>query len=66
MAMHDGKMPRRYDPIDNPEGTTVLVKAQVRNKIAKIAQDQNRGISEISIELSELWLQELEKRYPQI
>ena len=64
--MPDIKMPRNYEPIDNPDGTTVLVKAQVRNKIARIAQEQNRGISEISIELSELWLLELDKRYPKL
>jgi hypothetical protein len=59
------KMPRNYEPIDNPEGTTVYVTDKVRNKIARIAQEQNRGISEVSIELSELWLRELEKRYPE-
>ena len=64
--MPDKKMPRNYEPIDNPDGTTVTVKAQVRNKIARIAQEQNRGISEISIELSELWLRELDKRYPEL
>ena len=58
------KMPRNYKPIDNPDGTTVCVKDKVRNKIARIAQGQKRGISEVSVELSELWLLELEKRYP--
>jgi len=64
--MPDSKMPRNYEPIDNPDGTTIIVKAQVRNKIARIAQEQNRGISELSIELSELWLLELDKRYPKL
>jgi hypothetical protein len=58
-------MPRNYEPIDNPAGMTVYVTDKVRNKIAKIAEAQNRGISEASIELSESWLLELEKRYPQ-
>jgi hypothetical protein len=48
-----------------PHGTTVYVKDKVRNKIARIAQTQGRGISEVSIDLSELWLRELEKRYPE-
>ena len=57
------KMPRNYEPIDNPNGTTVYVKDKVRNKIARIAREQHRGISETSIELSELWLEELNKKY---
>lgn len=59
-------MPRNYEPIDNPTGTSVLVQTEVRNKIARIARAQNRGISEVSIELSDLWLRELDKRYPQL
>lgn len=63
-SMPGRKMPRNYEPIDNPDGTTVCVKDKVRNKIARIAKEQQRGISETSVELSELWLHELEKRYP--
>ena len=59
------KMPRHYEPFDKAAGTTVYVKDKVRNKIARIAQAQNRGISETAIELSELWLKELEERYPE-
>jgi len=59
------KMPRNYSPLANPSGTTVYVTDKVRNKIARIAQGQGRGISETSLDLSELWLQELEKRYPE-
>ena len=59
------KMPRNYKPLDNPAGTTVYVTDKVRNKIARIAQNQGRGITEVSIELSELWLRELEKQYPE-
>jgi hypothetical protein len=59
------KMPRNYSPLANAAGTTVYVTDKVRNKIARIAQTQGRGISEVSIELSELWLRELEKRYPE-
>jgi hypothetical protein len=64
-SMLGRKMPRNYEPIANPAGTTVYVTDKVRNKIARIAQEQGRGISETSIELSELWLMELNKRYPQ-
>ena len=59
------KMPKNYEPIHNPDGTTVCVKDKVRNKIARIAQKQNKGISETSLDLSELWLQELNKKYPE-
>jgi len=63
MPVH--QMPRNYEPLANSAGTTVCVKDKVRNKIARIAKEQNRGISETSVELSELWLQELDKRYPE-
>ena len=66
ISMVGRKMPRNYEPIDNPTGTSVLVQTEVRNKIARIARAQNRGISEVSIELSDLWLRELDKRYPQL
>ena len=59
------KMPRNYSPLANPSGTTVYVTDKVRNKIARIAQTQARGISETSIEPSGLGLRELEKRYPE-
>jgi hypothetical protein len=58
-------MPRNYQPLANPAGTTVYVTDKVRNKIARIAQTQGRGISDMSIELSALWLRELEKQYPE-
>ena len=59
------KLPRNYSPLANAAGTTVCVTDKVRNKIARIAQTQGRGISDMSIELSELWLRELEKQYPE-
>ena len=56
-------MPSSHQPISNPDGTPFVAPAHSRNPIA---QAQNRGISETSMDLSDLWLQELDRRYPNI
>ena len=44
-------------------GRAAPISAHMRNPIA---QAQNKGISECSLELSDLWLQELDRRYPDL
>jgi hypothetical protein len=48
--------------VRKPFGTTFVVPVHPRNPTL---QDQNLGISSFSLSLSELWLLELEKRYPE-
>jgi len=43
-------------------GTTFVVPIHIRNPTVRA---QNRGIQSVSIELSDLWLCELEKQYPE-
>ena len=51
-----------FAPLANPFGTTSVVPVHLRNPTVRA---QNRGIQSVSIELSELWLRELEKQYPE-
>jgi DNA repair protein RadC len=46
----------------NSIGTTFVVPVYPRNPTVRA---QNRGIQSVSLELSELWLRELEKQYPE-
>jgi len=54
--------PRRFQG-QTPFGTTSIVPVHPRNPLAK---EQNSGISSTSLDLSELWFQELNKKYPDL